>query len=221
MKGINRNGRYVSRRRLRIVGPKGGGVLRGTGDKFAANPVTGTGSLNAPIFTSPGGYGFGREKHSPATPAPGMVPSDSVGLCLSPRLRVRPKKACFGIGMLRNPMSSSCRARRVWFRFSTKTEFESVTRRQRRISRFIVSVPALKVYLGAKSGTGDESERKASRYLNRIRLGNRSPLVCVSQRYLTKRWGTHAGRRGNIIFGDPGSGRIRDAHLVASFAIVR
>lgn len=39
--------------------PKGGGAIRGTGEKFAANPVTGTGSLTVPIFTSPGRSGFG------------------------------------------------------------------------------------------------------------------------------------------------------------------
>lgn len=38
--------------------PKGGGAIRGMGEKFAANPVTGTGSLTVPIFTSPGRSGF-------------------------------------------------------------------------------------------------------------------------------------------------------------------
>jgi hypothetical protein len=39
--------------------PRGGGAIRGMGEKFAANPVTGTGSLNVPIYTSPGRSGFG------------------------------------------------------------------------------------------------------------------------------------------------------------------
>src|SRR5215813_859068 len=39
--------------------PKGGGAIRGIGEKFAANPVTGTGALSVPIFTSPGRSGFG------------------------------------------------------------------------------------------------------------------------------------------------------------------
>ena len=39
--------------------PKGGGAIRGIGEKFTANPVTGTGSLTVPIFTSPGRSGFG------------------------------------------------------------------------------------------------------------------------------------------------------------------
>ena len=38
--------------------PKGGGAIRGIGEKFAANPVTGTGSLSVPIFTTPGRSGF-------------------------------------------------------------------------------------------------------------------------------------------------------------------
>jgi hypothetical protein len=39
--------------------PKGGGAIRGIGEKFAANPVTGTGSLTVPIYTSTGRSGFG------------------------------------------------------------------------------------------------------------------------------------------------------------------
>src|SRR5215204_3517705 len=39
--------------------PKGGGAIRGIGEKFAANPVTGTGSLSVPLAVSPGRSGFG------------------------------------------------------------------------------------------------------------------------------------------------------------------
>ena len=42
-----------------ITLPKGGGAIRGIGEKFAANPVTGTGSMTIPIATSPGRSGFG------------------------------------------------------------------------------------------------------------------------------------------------------------------
>ncbi len=38
--------------------PKGGGAIRGIGEKFSANPVTGTGSMTVPIFTSPGRSNF-------------------------------------------------------------------------------------------------------------------------------------------------------------------
>ena len=39
--------------------PKGGGAIRGIGEKFTANPVTGTGSMSVPIATSPARSGFG------------------------------------------------------------------------------------------------------------------------------------------------------------------
>lgn len=39
--------------------PKGGGGVRGIGEKFAANPVTGTSSMSVPLATSPGRSGFG------------------------------------------------------------------------------------------------------------------------------------------------------------------
>ena len=39
--------------------PKGGGAIRGIGEKFAANPVTGTGSMSVPIYTTPGRSRFG------------------------------------------------------------------------------------------------------------------------------------------------------------------
>jgi hypothetical protein len=42
-----------------ITLPKGGGAISGIGEKFAANPVTGTGSMTVPVFTSPGRSGFG------------------------------------------------------------------------------------------------------------------------------------------------------------------
>src|SRR5215472_6607428 len=42
-----------------IALPKGGGAIRGIGEKFGANPVTGTGSMSVPIATSPGRSGFG------------------------------------------------------------------------------------------------------------------------------------------------------------------
>ena len=38
--------------------PKGGGAIRGIGEKFSANPVTGTASLQIPLATSPGRGGF-------------------------------------------------------------------------------------------------------------------------------------------------------------------
>ena len=42
-----------------ITLPKGGGAISGIGEKFGANPVTGTGSMTVPIATSPGRGGVG------------------------------------------------------------------------------------------------------------------------------------------------------------------
>jgi RHS repeat-associated protein len=39
--------------------PKGGGAIRGIGEKFAANPVTGSGSMSVPLPVTPGRAGFG------------------------------------------------------------------------------------------------------------------------------------------------------------------
>jgi hypothetical protein len=38
--------------------PKGGDVIRGIGEKFVANPVTGTGYFSIPIATSPSRSSF-------------------------------------------------------------------------------------------------------------------------------------------------------------------
>ena len=39
--------------------PKSGGSIRGLGEKFSINPVTGTATLIVPVATSPGRAGFG------------------------------------------------------------------------------------------------------------------------------------------------------------------
>jgi RHS repeat-associated protein len=38
--------------------PKGGGAIKGIGEKFGVNPVNGTGSLTLPVYTSPGRSSF-------------------------------------------------------------------------------------------------------------------------------------------------------------------
>src|SRR5215217_6319444 len=49
----------VGERAPSISLPKGGGAIRGIGEKFAANPVTGAGSMTVPLATSAGRSGFG------------------------------------------------------------------------------------------------------------------------------------------------------------------
>ena len=62
--------------------PKGGGAIRGIGEKFAANPVTGTGSMSVPIFTSRRAV-LGRSFPFPTIRAPATGHSASVGASLS------------------------------------------------------------------------------------------------------------------------------------------
>ena len=54
-----RNGQSAPWSAPSISLPKGGGAIRGIGEKFAANPVTGTGTMTVPLATSPGRSGFG------------------------------------------------------------------------------------------------------------------------------------------------------------------
>jgi hypothetical protein len=39
--------------------PTGGGAIRGVGEKFAATPATGAGTVSVPVVLSPGRSGFG------------------------------------------------------------------------------------------------------------------------------------------------------------------
>ena len=42
----------------KITLPKGGGAISGIGEKFTANPLTGTGSMTVPLFHIPWSLGF-------------------------------------------------------------------------------------------------------------------------------------------------------------------
>jgi hypothetical protein len=82
--------------------PKGGGAIRGMGEKFAANPVTGTGSMTVLIATSPGrsgsglplsvsydsGSGIGPLGFSGSLSLPAMVRKTQKGLPKSPDISV-------------------------------------------------------------------------------------------------------------------------------------
>ena len=46
--------------------PKGGGAIRGTGEKFTANPATGSASITIPLAVSPGLWGS-RTRHTRLT----------------------------------------------------------------------------------------------------------------------------------------------------------
>ena len=100
--------------------PKGGGAIRGIDEKFAANPVTGTGSLTIPIATSPSRSSFGPQLslaynsgHSNGTfgmghslSLPSITRRTDKGL---PRYAIRTRR----VGHFH-----SYRVRRIWFRYS-------------------------------------------------------------------------------------------------------
>ena len=109
--------------------PKGGGAIRGIGEKFAANPVTGTGSLSVPIALSPGRSGFGPQLSlSNTIPAAATAPSASAGSCRCRRSRGETDK---GLPQYRDSEESDifiCRAPRIWSRFCVATASGRVAR---------------------------------------------------------------------------------------------
>ena len=101
--------------------PKGGGAIRGMGEKFAANPVTGTGSMTVPIATSPGRAGFGPQLALSYDSGAGNGPF-GFGWSLSlPSITRKTDKGLPQYRMPRSPMSSSSPAPKTWCRFSSKT----------------------------------------------------------------------------------------------------
>ena len=71
--------------------PKGGGAIRSIGEKFAANPVTGTGSLTVPIAVSPGRSGFSPQLTLSAEHALGYSALPRFGVCELKRTQRKPR----------------------------------------------------------------------------------------------------------------------------------
>ena len=160
--------------------PKGGGAIRGIGEKFAANPVTGTGSLIVPIATSPGRSGFGPRLRCPTIPAPATGRSGSAGACRSRRSPERPTRGCRGIRTRRSGRESrtSYPLRRRgpgagrWPRTRTGRWIPGRTDRARRLLRHAVPPPhrgavrahrALDPRPATARRTGDRSPATTSR----------------------------------------------------------
>lgn len=99
--------------------PKGGGAIRGMGEKFSANPVTGTGSMSVPIATSPGRAGFGPQFALTTTPVPATGRSAWAGRSRCRRSRARPTRARRSIWTTSKATPLSSRAPRIWCRCST------------------------------------------------------------------------------------------------------
>jgi hypothetical protein len=85
--------------------PKGGGAIRGIGGKFAANSVSGTGSMTVPIVTSPGRPGSEVGSTAPSVQPAGIIfvplgsggarlPGDQRSLCVVPVVHHAPTHRC-------------------------------------------------------------------------------------------------------------------------------
>jgi hypothetical protein len=82
-----------------VTSPKGGGAIRGIGEKFSANPVIGTGSLTIPIATTASLSGFGLHLSRSYDSGSGNGPH-GFGWHLSiPSIIRRPKRGCRAISM--------------------------------------------------------------------------------------------------------------------------
>ena len=84
--------------------PKGGGAVKGIGEKFATNPVTGTGSMSIPNDTSPSRSGFGHSLRYHMIVDLGMAHTDLVGVYLFLQLLVKQIKVYQNIWMKLNQM---------------------------------------------------------------------------------------------------------------------
>jgi hypothetical protein len=93
--------------------PKGGGAIRGIGEKFAANPVTGTGSLTVPIYTSPGRSGFAPQLSLSYDSGAGNGPFGFGWSLALPSITRKTDKGFHNIWVLKNRTSSSCPELRI------------------------------------------------------------------------------------------------------------
>jgi len=85
--------------------PKGGGAIRGIGEKFSANPVTGTGSMAVPSHVS-GRSGFGPQLSLSYDSGAGNGPF-GLGWNLSlPSITRKTIKVCRDTSTRKNPTSS-------------------------------------------------------------------------------------------------------------------
>ena len=97
-----------------ITLPKGGGAIRGVGEKFAANPVNGSGGMSVPLALSPGRACFGPQLELSYDSGSG---NGLFGFGWSLALPAITRKTDKGLPLLsstaRSPTCSSCRVPRT------------------------------------------------------------------------------------------------------------
>lgn len=97
--------------------PKGGGAIQGIGEKFEANPVTGTASFQVPIALSPGRNGLAHNWHFPTIPVGATVPLVWGGISVSPTSYGKPAAGCLLTAMRKKRTSLCFRGRKTSCRF--------------------------------------------------------------------------------------------------------
>ena len=147
--------------------PKGGGGIRGIGEKFAANPVTGTGSMTVPLATSPGRSGFGPSCRSPHDSGSGNGPFGfGWNLSFLPSLERR-TRGCRNTGTRRSQTSMSSPGPKTWSRFSSRTAHDARTTRPPRyvIHRYRPRIEGLfaRIERWTKVATGEIHWRSITR----------------------------------------------------------
>ena len=102
-----------------ITLPKGGGAIHGMGEKFAANPVTGTGSMSHPDCNISRSLWFWTSQlslsyDSGAGNGPFRLRLESYRF---PPSLGKPTKACLNIWIAKNRMFFYFPGQKTWFRF--------------------------------------------------------------------------------------------------------
>ena len=100
--------------------PKGGGSIRGIGERFAANPNTGPGSFTVLIASIPGRSDFGPQLSLSYGSASAMGLPALVGAFRSRRSLASPTRDCPSIRTRMSPMSLSLQPRNTSFLFLLK-----------------------------------------------------------------------------------------------------
>ena len=109
--------------------PEGGGAIHSMGERFAANPVTGTGSMSVLIATSFERSGFGPRPSLSYDSGGGNEPSGFDWAHSIPAITRKTDKGCRGIAMPRRPMSSFSPGPKTWCRFCGRAARGSRTTR--------------------------------------------------------------------------------------------
>ena len=98
--------------------PKGGGAIKGIGEKFEMNPVTGTGVFQCPYPNNAlAGVTLLRNLRFLMTPAQATGRLALGGIFPFPLSHVRPTKACQSMKMQTNLMNLSCLVPKTWYQF--------------------------------------------------------------------------------------------------------